>query len=126
MWNADTPLLALRKAEKCLSGNSSSSGSCSGSSSSGSGHTSRESSRHGSDAEAHRPARLACKVINKRRLVGLSAAVDIDAVLSQLRKEIAILRTCDHRNIVHFQDFVETRDAMYLVTEYAQGTHCEE
>ena len=67
--------------------------------------------------------KLACKVIDKRRLIGLSLnTIDMDVVLGQLRKEISILKSCDHPNIVAFQDFIETKDAMYLVTEYASGS----
>ena len=81
-------------------------------------------SRHKSLSDSAKPfTKLACKVIDKRRLIGLSSnTIDMDVVLSQLRKEISILKSCDHPNIVAFQDFIETSDAMYLVTEYASGT----
>ena len=81
------------------------------------------SNRRKSLSDCARPfTKLACKVIDKRRLIGLSSnTIDMDVVLGQLRKEISILKSCDHPNIVAFQDFIETKDAMYLVTEYASG-----
>ncbi|CAM9259038.1 unnamed protein product [Phaeothamnion confervicola] len=63
--------------------------------------------------------KFACKVIDKRRL-------DFDyeqkeLLLSQLRKEIEILRQLDHPNIVKFEDVIETANMIYVVMELVTG-----
>lgn len=64
--------------------------------------------KHGPHAYDER-SMLACKVINKKRLLGLSTyKLNIDSILLQLRKEISILKNIDHPNIVRFEDFIET------------------
>lgn len=84
-------------------------------------HTIKHAQLSSSSCDSRRNS-LACKVIDKRRLIGLTSnTVDNESVLGQLRKEIAILKSIDHPNIVAFQDFIETTSFMYLVTEYARG-----
>ncbi|KAG5177373.1 kinase-like domain-containing protein [Tribonema minus] len=64
--------------------------------------------------------RLACKVIDKRRL-NLEPGEGGERLLAQLRREIDTLRKLEHPNIVKFQDFVETADTIYVVMELVTG-----
>lgn len=67
----------------------------------------------------HDTTPLACKVIYKKKLsMGIS---DTDHVLSQLRKEIDILRRVRHPNIVAYYDYLETNDHILIITERISG-----
>lgn len=63
--------------------------------------------------------KFACKVIDKRRLA-FEPGQD-QMLLDQLRKEIDILRSLDHPNIVRFEDVVETPSAIHVVMEMVTG-----
>ncbi|KAG5187750.1 kinase-like domain-containing protein [Tribonema minus] len=64
--------------------------------------------------------RLACKVIDKRRL-NLEPGQQEEQLLTQLRREIDTLRSLQHPNIVKFEDVVETADMIYVVMELVSG-----
>ena len=61
---------------------------------------------------------LACKVIDKRRL---SLDRNYELMLNQLRTEISVLRRLDHENIVSLRDVIETKNTIYIITEYVSG-----
>jgi calcium/calmodulin-dependent protein kinase I len=64
---------------------------------------------------------FACKVIDKRKLTLGMVEEDVEPLLQQLRKEVDILRRINHPHIVAFQDFVETKRLLFIVTEYLPG-----
>eukprot|EP01038_Epipyxis_sp_PR26KG_P007649 gene7649-10410_t len=67
------------------------------------------------------PIELACKIINKKKLRIDIDQMDIEALLKQLKKEVEILRQVSHPNIVTFVDFMETKDKLFIITEYLGG-----
>lgn len=64
---------------------------------------------------------LACKIIDKRKLTLGMDREDVEPLLMQLRKEVDILRRISHPNIVSFQDFVESKALLFIITEYLPG-----
>ena len=68
---------------------------------------------------------LACKVINKKKLqsqmISSTNSQDIEPLLIQLRREVDILRRIAHPNIVSYYDFLETRNQIFIITEYLTG-----
>jgi serine/threonine protein kinase len=64
---------------------------------------------------------FACKIIDKRKLTMGMLEEDVEPLLQQLRKEVDILRRIDHPHIVAFQDFVETKRLLFIITEYLPG-----
>ena len=62
--------------------------------------------------------KLACKVIDKRRI---SIDANHEAILMQLRSETIILKKLNHPNIVKFYDVIETRTMIFIVMEYIKG-----
>ena len=65
--------------------------------------------------------KLACKVIDKRKLTLGMDTEDVEPLLKQLRKEIDILKRIHHENIVAFYDCMETRDRLFIITEHLTG-----
>ena len=61
---------------------------------------------------------LACKVVDKKKL---SYDVNYELIITQLRAEIKILKHIQHENIVMLYDVIETRNAIYIITEYVSG-----
>lgn len=61
---------------------------------------------------------LACKVIDKRKL---SLDRNYETILNQLRTEVDVLRRLDHMNIVSLRDVIETKQTVYIITEYVSG-----
>lgn len=60
-------------------------------------------------------ADFACKVISKQKFAKNAAGID------QLRREIDILKTVKHPNIIEFVDVFESRQQLYIVMELASG-----
>lgn len=57
----------------------------------------------------------AVKVINKAKLLGDAKSQE------QVKREIEILTTVRHRNVIGYVDCIETPGRMYIVLEYADG-----
>jgi serine/threonine protein kinase len=64
---------------------------------------------------------LACKIIDKRKLTSQMKYNDVESLLSQLRREVDILRRTSHPNIVRYVDFMESKSQMFIITEYLKG-----
>jgi serine/threonine protein kinase len=64
---------------------------------------------------------LACKLIDKQQLTQGMMKADIDPFLNQLRKEVFILRSIHHTNIVKCFDFMETHNKIVIITELLPG-----
>ena len=62
--------------------------------------------------------KLACKIIDKRKLTMGMSPDDVDFLLGQLRKEVDVLKQVSHPCIVTFHDFMETKDRLFIITEY--------
>ena len=61
---------------------------------------------------------LACKVIDKKKI---ALERNYDTILAQLRSEIGVLRQLSHENIVSLRDVIETKQTIYIITEYVPG-----
>jgi calcium/calmodulin-dependent protein kinase I len=64
---------------------------------------------------------LACKIIDKRVIIRGVDDPDIDPLLDQISKEVAILKRIHHPNIVSFYDYMETRHKLFIITERLEG-----
>jgi len=64
---------------------------------------------------------LACKIIDKQKIVYDVEDQDVDGLLEQLGKEVDILKRIKHQNIVQFYDYMETKDRLYIITERLKG-----
>ncbi len=64
---------------------------------------------------------LACKIIDKQKMVHGLGDYEMEPLLNQLRKEANILRSICHPNIVSLYDFMETSSSLYFVMEHVQG-----
>lgn len=63
---------------------------------------------------------LAAKIIDKRKL-SLHYKTQIDVILSQLKKEIEVLRGVQHSQIVDFHEYFESRDSITMIMERCEG-----
>lgn len=68
-----------------------------------------------------KPLLLVCKVIDKRKLILQMNYTEMDPLLKQLRREVDILRRLHHPNIVTYYDFMETKQQLFIITEYLSG-----
>ena len=57
-------------------------------------------------------------MIDKRKL---SLDRNYELILNQLRTEIEVLKKLKHENIVKLRDVIETRQTIYIITEYVSG-----
>lgn len=64
---------------------------------------------------------LACKIIDKKKLTMGMANADVVPLLTQLRKEVDILRRINHPNIVTYVDFLESKEKIIIITEQLPG-----
>lgn len=64
---------------------------------------------------------LACKLIDKQQLTQGMMKADIEPFLNQLRREVYILRSVHHSNIVKCYDFMETHHKIFIITELLPG-----
>lgn len=71
--------------------------------------------------EAWEEGSLACKIINKSRIVCDLEDQDVEFLLEQLGKEVDILKRIKHQNIVQFYDYMETKDRLFIITERLRG-----
>ena len=56
-----------------------------------------------------------------KRKVAMKEIPKDDANLATIDREISVLKSCDHPNILHLFDVIETGTHIYLVTEYASN-----
>ena len=68
-----------------------------------------------------KPTYRCVKEINKSRLFLDTVANNQSNIYKALSREIGVLKSCDHANIVHLFDVYETRHKIYLIMEYLDG-----
>lgn len=59
--------------------------------------------------------KVAIKIIKKARLE------EKPQMLKKVQREIAVLKLCDHPNVIKLYDVYETNEYLFLITEYAEG-----
>ncbi|GAB5357737.1 hypothetical protein AAMO2058_000400200 [Amorphochlora amoebiformis] len=67
--------------------------------------------------DIHTMKAYACKIVRKRRLL----AERKHKILKQLRVEVDVLKRLKHPHIVHFQDFFEDRNHLFIIMELVSG-----
>lgn len=62
----------------------------------------------------HTKKKVAIKIVNRQKIAELKDS-------GRIQREIQILRDISHKNIIQLFDIIETRHAIYMIMEYAEG-----